>query len=87
MVAGGVVHEGVFGDGKDVVLQLLEVVHAHYLGTGAGVAEHEIAETEVLLYAVAQVDVHLLGVLVHEACAHLGSPPTVVALARLHDEG
>ena len=88
VVARDVVEHAVVGNVEDVVLQLLEVSHAHHLLVGGGVAEDEVAEAEVLGQDVAQVDVHLLRILVHipDADAHVLGFLAVHHLGALHDE-
>ena len=49
---------------EDIVLKFLQRRDASYLFLGIRIAEDEIAEAHVFLYQLAQVDIHLLGVLV-----------------------
>ena len=67
VVAAHVVEHRVVWYGEDVVLQFLQRAYAQYLAAGLGVVEHEVAEAHVLFHEAAQVDVHLLRVLVDEA--------------------
>ena len=67
MVARDVVEHGVVGHLEDVVLQLLQCRDACHLGFRLGVTEHEVTEAHVLLDELAQIDVHLLRVLIDEA--------------------
>ena len=71
---------------EDVVLQLLQIVYAHYLLTCDGIAEDEVAEAHVLLHDALQVYAHLLAVLVDKAEALGLSTLTVVAVGAFHDE-
>ncbi len=66
VVAANVAHQRVVRNGEDVVLQLLQRRDAHHLLLRHRVAEDEVAEAHVLLKEMAQVDVHLLRVLVDE---------------------
>ena len=57
----------VVGNLEDVVLQLLQRVDAHYLRLCLRVAEDEVAEAEVFLEHLMQVERHLLRVFIYEA--------------------
>ena len=71
---------------KDVVLQLLQVADTHDFLARLRVTEDEVAEAHVLLEDVAQVDAHLLRVLVDEVEALGLSLLAVLALGTFHDE-
>ena len=84
VVARNMIEHGVVRDAEDVVLQLLQVVYAHYLGVRNGVAEYEVAEAHVLLHEPPQVDAHLFRVLIDEAEAFSLCLFTVLRLRTLH---
>ena len=58
------IEHGVARNLEDIVLKFLQRRDASYLFLGIRIAEDEIAEAHVFLYQLAQVDIHLLGVLV-----------------------
>ena len=86
VVARDMVEHGVARDGEDIVLQLLEIAHTAHLVVRFRIAEDEVAEAEVLGHDVAQVDIHLLRVLVNILEPLLQSPFAVGGLGTLHDE-
>ena len=67
VVARDVVEHGVVGNLEDVVLQLFQRVNAHHLFVCLWVAENEVAKSHMPFHKVAEVNVHLLRVLVDEA--------------------
>ena len=83
MVAADMVEERFGGDGEKHVLQLLQIVYAGHLAHRFRVAEDEVAEPEVLRHGLAQVNVHLLGVLVDEVRVKLLHVLSVLFLRRL----
>ena len=83
MVAADVVEQQFVRDGKNVLLQLLQVVDAYHLLTGVWIAEDKVSETEVVRYRLAQIDVHLFGVLIDEAYSQAESLHFVFAFGRL----
>ena len=72
---------------EDVILQVLEVAHAHHLLHGSRVAEDKVAETEVMVHQVLEVDIQLLRVLVEERGSIVAGLLGDVGLRRFHDEG
>ena len=86
VVARDVVEHRVVGNLEDVVLQLLQRRHAGNLLTGHRVAEDEVAKAHVLLDERAQVDIHLLRVLVYEVEVFALSFLLVGYLRALQDE-
>ena len=87
MVARHMVEHGVVGYVEDIVLELLEAAHTHHLMLGDRITEDEVAEPHVLGQQIAQVDIHLLRVLV-DIMETLGlGARAVLHLAALHDEG
>ena len=66
VVAADVVEEGFGRNGENHVLQFFQVMDAGHFLQGVGVAEDEVTEPEVIGHGFAQVDVHLLGILVDE---------------------
>ena len=94
VVAHDVIHQALLRDGEDVVLQVLQVVDVELrvelgLPGEGGVldVEDEVAEAEGIVHDVAQIDVHLLGVLVDEVVALAVGLLEVLALGAVHDEG
>ena len=85
VVAAHMIEHRVVGNREDIVLQLLQVSYAHDFLLGLRVAEDEVAEAEMLCQQVAQVNIHLLRVLVHEGDAVALGALTVLALRTLHD--
>ena len=82
-----VIEQTACGDRHDVVLQVLQVVYPGHLLHGVGVTEDEISEAEILKDELAQVNVHLLGVLIYEVGFALRGQSHLVALGRLHYQG
>ena len=86
MVARDMVEHGVARYLEDVVLQLLQVVYAHYLLACDRIAEDKVTKAHVLLHDALQVYAHLLAVLVYEAETLGLSTLAVVAVGAFHDE-
>ena len=85
VVARDMVEHRVVGNLEDIVLQFLQRVDAHYLGFRLRIAEDKVAETEVFLEHLAQVERHLLRVLVDEAEAFSLSLGAVLRLRTLEN--
>ena len=68
------------------VLQLLQVTYACHLFLGMRIAEDEIPEPEVVRHNVAQVHIHLLGVLVYKAGCIPAHIVPVFHLGRLENQ-
>ena len=64
VVAADVIEHRVARNLEDVVLQLLQRGNTGYLFLGRGIAEDKVAKAHVLLYQLAQIDIHLLRVLI-----------------------
>ena len=86
MVAADVEEHRVVGDVENVVLQLFERANAGHLFARFGVAKDEIAKAHVLFHVVAQVDTHLLRVLIYKAKAFFFGLFAVVGFGTFHDE-
>ena len=71
---------------EDDILQFLQVPYTSHFFQGMRIAEHEIAETEIVGHDVAQVHIHLLGVLIHKTCFILADILPVVHLCRLENQ-
>ena len=75
--------------GRDVennVLQLLQVTHPGHFFQRMRIAEDEISEPEVVGHNVAQVHIHLLGILVHKAGCIPAHIVPVFHLGRLENQ-
>ena len=70
-----------------MILQLLQVVYAHYFLAVGRIFYNEIAKTEVVFYGFANVDGQLLGIFVDERAVELCHVAAVLGVARLHDYG
>ena len=86
VVAADVEEHRVVGDVENVVLQLFKRGDACHLLTRFGVAEDEIAKAHVFFHEVAQVDVHLLRVLVYKAKSLFLGLFAVVCFGAFQDE-
>ena len=86
MIAADVEEHRVVGDVENVVLQLFKRGDACHLFVRFGVAEDEIAKAHVLFHEVAQVDTHLLRVLIYKAKAFFFGLFAVVCFGAFQDE-
>ena len=86
VVAADVVKEGFCRNSENHVLEFFQVMDAGHFLQGMGVAEDEVAETEVVGHGFAQVDVHLLGVLVDEHGIQFGGILAVTFFGRLQNQ-
>ena len=68
------------------ILQFLQIPYTGHFFQGMRITEHEIAETEIVGHDIAQVHIHLLGILVYKACFILADVFPVVYLGRLENQ-
>ncbi|CDD51019.1 conserved domain protein [Bacteroides sp. CAG:875] len=87
VVAADVVEEGFGRNGENHVLKFLQVMNAGHFLQGMGVAEDEVAETEIVRHGFAQIDVHLLGVLIDEHGIQFRGISAVAFFGRLKNQG
>ena len=66
MVTLNMIKQGFFWNGKNDILQFFQIAHSGHFLHGIGISENKIAKTEVVVHDFAQVNVHLLGVLVYK---------------------
>ncbi len=79
--------EGFGGDVEDVFLQVLEGFDAEDFFAAFGVADDEVAESEVVDDGFSEVDGEFLGVLVDEGASELADVVGVLGLGAFDDEG
>ena len=80
------VEKRLFGQGENVVLQVLQVFDSGHHLHGFRIAENEIAESEIAGDEVFQLSIHILRAFVDEGCSALTCIFTSRSLRRLHDE-
>ena len=86
VVARDVVEQRLGGHFENGGLQFFERPHPRHRFEGRGVAEDEVAEAEVHLDGIAQIDVHLLRIFVDEVRSINRRAVHVLRLGRLEDE-
>ena len=86
VVARDVVEQRLGGHFENGGLQFFERPHPRHRFEGRGVAEDEVAEAEVHLDGIAQIDVHLLRIFVDEVRSINRCAVHVLRLGRLEDE-
>ena len=86
MVAADMIKERFGWNGEHHVLQFFQVMHPSHLFFSMRITENEIAETEVLCHRLAQVDVHLLRILVDKHGVYVLSKLAVRLFRRLKDK-
>ncbi len=86
VVTADMVKERLLRNGKDYVLQFFQVMNTGYFLQCIRVTENKISETKIIRHDLAQVYIHLLGILIHETGTIPGSIHLVVHLGRLQNK-
>ena len=83
VVATDMIEHRVVGNREDMILQLLQTADAHDFLVRLWVTEDEVAESHVLLHQLAEIDTHLLGVLIDKSKTFRLCLGSVLALGTL----
>ena len=72
---------------EDLILQIAQIAYPHNFLMGVGVAENKVAEAEIHSQNIAEILLHLLGVLVDEMITALPRLPAVLLLRAVKYQG